>query len=86
MCSCPNSLQRLYGPCTGKDVGKVGLRSLVRNTDLDFADEAFIFAETKVFAGALDSLSEKTAPLGLLVSWIKTKVQGFGDILDATVE
>ena len=37
--------------------------------------------------GALESLNEEAVPLGLLgVSWIKTKVQAFGDILDATVE
>ena len=39
-----------------------------------------------VFAEALDSLSEEAEPLGLRVSWMKTKVQAFGDILDATVE
>ena len=41
---------------------------------------------TEVLEGALDSLSEEAEPLGLRVSWIKTKVQAFGDILDATVE
>ena len=59
----------------------------VRITDLDFADDAVIFAETTVvLAGALDLLSVEAEPLGLRVSWIKTKVQAFGDILDATVE
>ena len=59
----------------------------VRITDLDFADDAVIFAETtEVLTGALDSLSEEAEPLGLRVSWIKTKVQAFGDTLDATVE
>ena len=47
----------------------------VRITDLDFADDAVIFAETtKVLEGALNSLSEEAEPLGLRVSWIKTKV------------
>ena len=46
-----------------------------------------IFVETtEVLAGALDLLSEEAEPLGLRVSRIKTKVQTFGDILDATVE
>ena len=54
----------------------------VRITDLDFGDDAVIFAETtEVLAGAIDSLSEEK-PLGLRVSWMKTKVQAFGDILD----
>ena len=61
---------------TGKEVGEVGLRvsfGNVRITDLDFADDAVIFAETtKILAGALDSLSEEAEPLGLRVPWIKT--------------
>ena len=62
MCSCPNYLQ--HGPCTEEDVGNVGLRSVVRNTDFDFADDAVIFAETtEVLAGALWSLSEEAEPL-----------------------
>ena len=31
MCFCPNTLQHLHGLCTGKDVGEIGLRSVVRN-------------------------------------------------------
>ena len=59
----------------------------VRITDLHFADDAVIFAETtEVLAGALDSLSEEAVPLGLRVTWIKTKVQAFGNILDATTD
>ena len=59
----------------------------VRITDLDFADDAVIFAETtEVLASALDLLSKKADPLGFRVSWIKTKVKAFVGILDATVE
>ena len=44
----------------------------VRITDLDFADDAVIFAETtEVLAEVLESLSEEASPLGLRVSWIK---------------
>ena len=58
----------------------------VQITDLDFADDAVIFAKTsKVLAGALHSLSVEAEPLGLRVSSIKTKVKVFVDILDATV-
>ena len=28
-------------------------------------------------------LNEESEPLGLWVSWVKTKIQGFNDILDA---
>ena len=54
---------------------------------LDLADYSVIFAETtEVLAGALDLLSEEAKPLGLRVSWIKTKVEAFDDILDPTVQ
>ena len=56
-------------------------------TDLDFADDAIIFTEiTGVLGEVLESLSKEVKPLGLRVSWIKTTVQVFGDIVDATIE
>ena len=59
----------------------------VRITDLDFADDAVVLAETtEVLAEALDSLWEEAEPLGLRESWIKTKVQAFGEILDASIQ
>ena len=30
-------------------------------------------------------LNEKSEPLGLWVSWVKTKIQAFNDILDAAI-
>ena len=39
----------------------------VRDTDLDFADDVVIFAETtEIIAGVLDSLSEEEEPLSRL--------------------
>ena len=59
----------------------------VRITDVDFADDAIIFAETtEVLSGALDLLSEEAESLELRVSCIMTKVQAFVDILYATIE
>ena len=56
----------------------------VRISDLDFADYAVIFAESlDIFLGALEVLNEELEPLGLWVSWVKTKIQAFNDILDA---
>ena len=56
-------------------------------TDLVFADDAVIFAETlEVLVMALESLHEEAKPLGLKVSWPKTKVQVFGGLLDETVQ
>ena len=58
----------------------------VKIFDLDFAADAVIFAETRdILLGALDVLNEKSEPLGLWVSWIKTKIQVFNDILDAAI-
>ncbi|KAG0719065.1 Retrovirus-related Pol polyprotein from type-1 retrotransposable element R2 [Chionoecetes opilio] len=56
-------------------------------TDLVFADDAVIFAESlEVLGMALEALHEEAKPLGLEVSWLKTKVQVFGDLLDEAVQ
>ena len=58
----------------------------VKISDLDFADDAVIFAETlDILLGALEVLNEELEPLGLRVSWVKTKIQAFNDLLDAAV-
>ena len=58
----------------------------VKISDLDFADDAVIFAETPdILLGALKVLNEESEPLGLRVSWVKTKIQAFIDILDAAI-
>ena len=45
-----------------------------------------IFLETlDILLGALEVLNEESEPLGLRVSWVKTKIQAFNDILDAAV-
>ncbi|KAG0712132.1 hypothetical protein GWK47_019124 [Chionoecetes opilio] len=46
-----------------------------------------IFAESlEVLVMALEALHEEAKPLGLEVSWLKTKVQVFGSLLDETVQ
>ena len=58
----------------------------VNISDLDFADDAVIFAETlNILLGVLEVLNEESEPLGLWVSWVKTKIQAFIDILDAAL-
>ena len=58
----------------------------VKISDVDFADDAVIFAETlDILLGALKVLNEESESLGLLVSWVKTKIQAFNDILDADI-
>ena len=55
-------------------------------SDLDFADDAVIFAETlDILLGALEMLNEKSELLRLWDSWVKTKIQAFTDILDAAI-
>ena len=67
MCSCANTLQ--HGHIFSTLLEKLSERSgygvsfgTLRITDLDFADDAVMFAE------ALESMSEDAAPLGLRVS------------------
>ncbi|KAG0730476.1 Transposon TX1 uncharacterized protein [Chionoecetes opilio] len=50
-------------------------------------ERRLIFAESlEVLVMALEALHEETKPLGLEVSWLKTKVQVFGDLLDEAVQ
>ena len=47
----------------------------VKISDLDFTDDAVVFAETPdILLGALEVLNEELEPLGLRVSWVKTKI------------
>ena len=56
----------------------------VKISDLDFADDAVIFVETlDILLGALVVLIKESEPLGLRVSWVKTKFQAFNNILNA---
>ena len=58
----------------------------VKISDLDLADDVVIFAEVlDVRLGALKVLNEESEPLGLWVSWVKTKIQAFNNILDAAI-
>ena len=58
----------------------------VKFFDRDFADDAVIFTETvDIILGVLIVLNEESELLGLRVSWVKTKIQAFIDILDAAI-
>ena len=58
-----------------------------QDSDLVFADDAVIFAESlEVLVMALEALHKEAKPLGLQVSWSKTKVQVFGGLLNETVQ
>ena len=59
----------------------------VRITDIYFANNAVILAKTtEVISEALESLREEAETVGLRAFWIKTKVQAFGGMQDATIE
>ena len=88
VCTGPHIFQHLYGldwkmsdrSSCGASFGNVNI------SDLDFADDAVIFAVTMdILMGALQALNEESEPLGLRVSWVKTKIQASNDILDAAV-
>ena len=83
----------LFSTCMDWILGRMSERSScgasfgnVKISDLDFADDAVIFAATlDILLGALEVLNEESEPLGLRVSWVKTKIQAFNDILDTAV-
>ena len=86
MCTDPHTFQPLYG----LDSGRMSKRSScgatfgnVKISDLDFADDEVIFVETlTILTGVIEALNEESEPLGLRVSWVKTNIQAFIDILD----
>ncbi|KAG0723435.1 hypothetical protein GWK47_042757 [Chionoecetes opilio] len=56
-------------------------------TDLVVADDAVVFFESlEVLVMALEGMHEEAKALGLEVSWLKTKVQVFGGLLDEKVQ
>ena len=80
----------LFSTCMDWILGRMSERSScgasfgnVKISDLDFTDDAVIFAETiDILLGALNVLNEESEPLGLRVSLVKTKIQAFNDILE----
>ena len=83
----------LFSTCMDWMLGRMSERSSfsasfgsVKISDLDFADNAVIFAETlDILFGDLEVLLKESEPLRLWVSWVKTKIQAFNDILDAAI-
>ena len=83
----------LFGACMAWIMGRMSERSScgasfgnVTISDLDFVDDAVICVETlDILLGALEVLNEESELLGFQVSWVKTKIQAFNDILDAAV-
>ena len=58
----------------------------IKVTDLDFADAVAILSESlETLVVALNAFSNELKPLGLEVSWTKTKIQDFGDLLGEPV-
>ncbi len=89
MCSCSITLQHLHELGIGQSRRSKSLWGVCRYkvTDLVFADDAVLLAESlDVLVMALEALHEEAKPLGLEVSWTKTKVQTFGGLLGNTVQ
>ena len=84
MCTGPT----LFCTCMGWILGRMSKISScgasfgnVKISDLDFAYDSVIFAETlDILLGALKVLNEESEPLGFWVFWVKTKIQAFNDI------
>jgi len=83
----------LFSTCMNWILGRMSERSScgasfgnVKISDLDFTDDAVIFAETlDILLGALTVLNEEFGLLGLWVSEVNTAFQAFNDILDAAI-
>ncbi|XP_069998502.1 uncharacterized protein [Penaeus vannamei] len=59
----------------------------IKVTDLYFADDvAILFESLETSVVSLDAFSNEVKPLGLEVSWTKTKIQDFGDLLREPVQ
>ena len=57
----------------------------VKISDLDFTDAVIFPVILDILLGALEVLNEESEPLGLRVSWVKTKIQAFIDVFDAAI-
>ena len=83
----------LFNPCMDHALAKMVDESEccvsfgnIQISDLDFADDAAILADTlEMLIGALETLSTELEPLGLRISWVKTKIQIFNDTLDDAI-
>ena len=74
-----------WGGCW-RDQAAVHRLGMSRSLTFIFTDDAVIFVKTlDILLEALEVLNEESEPLGLRVSWVKTKIQAFNDLLDATV-
>ena len=89
MCTIPHTFHRLYGLVLGRMSERSSCGASFGNvkiSDLDFADEAVMFAKTPdILLGALEVLNEESELLGLGVSCVKTNIQAFDDILEAAL-
>ena len=89
MCTVP----KLFSACMDWILLRMSERSScgdsfvnVNISDLDFADNSVIFVEMlDILMGALEVPKEESELLGFRVSWVKTKITSFTDILDAAI-
>ena len=65
MCTGPHTFQHLYGLDSGEDVGEISCGASFGNvkiSDLDFADDAVIYAETHdILLQAIEVLNEESS-------------------------
>ena len=79
----------LFNTCMDWILGRAVIQSQcgatlgdIKVTDLDFADDVAILSESlETLVAALDAFCNEAKPLGLKVSWTKTKIQDFGGLL-----
>jgi hypothetical protein len=75
----------VLGRAAEREPGGVSIGE-VNFSDIDFADDAVMLAETvELLVASLEALDQEAKPLGLQISWIKTKIQAFDDCLSNTL-
>ena len=86
----PHTFERLCGLDSGKDVRELKMRCIVWGMSryLILILQMMQSSLQRLCASlrrALEVLNEESEPLGLRVSWVKTTIQAFNDILDAAI-
>ena len=70
MCTGPHTFQRLYGLDSGDDVKEIKLQCILWGMSRSLT----LIGEMNNLLRALEMLNEESEPLGLQVSWVKTKI------------
>ncbi|XP_069970240.1 uncharacterized protein [Penaeus vannamei] len=83
-CLHTNTSQHMHELDTGQNYCPKSWWSNIKVTDFDFADVAILWPLETLLV-TLDAFSNEAIPLDLEVSWTKTKIQEFSDLIGESV-